>query len=83
MSAGATLVGSHTAPVLDVLEHGKNGLLFDFFDAPALTAQVCEVLAHPQEHAHLGTAARRDAIRQFDLQTVCLPAQLQLLARLL
>jgi glycosyltransferase involved in cell wall biosynthesis len=80
MSAGCTVVGSRTAPVLDVLEHNRNGLLFDFFDTSALTDQVCSVLAHPRDHIRLGEAARRDAIRQFDLKTVCLPAQLSLLA---
>jgi glycosyltransferase involved in cell wall biosynthesis len=83
MSAGCTVVGSRTAPVLDVLAHGQNSLLFDFFDTQALTTQVCDVLANPAAHAPLGSAARREAVRHFDLHTVCLPAQLQLLTQLL
>ena len=81
MSAGCTVVGSATPPVQEVIEHGKNGLLVDFFDTAALAQAVVEVLAHPAAYAHLRAAARAMAVERYDLATVCLPQQLQLIER--
>jgi glycosyltransferase involved in cell wall biosynthesis len=78
MSAGCVVVGSDTAPVREVIEPGVNGLLFDFFDTAALARQVVEVLAQPERFAHLGQRARQSVVERYDLQHVCLPAQLQL-----
>jgi hypothetical protein len=36
------------------------------------------VLADPQGHRHLGEEARRAVQERFDLRSVCLPRQLQL-----
>ena len=44
MSMGALVVGSRTAPVQEVIDHGRNGLLTDFFDADALADTVAEAL---------------------------------------
>jgi glycosyltransferase involved in cell wall biosynthesis len=77
MSAGCVVVASRTAPVEEVIEHGVNGLLFDFFDVQALAASVVGVLADPVAHAHLGHAARRTTVERFDLATRCLPELLK------
>jgi glycosyltransferase involved in cell wall biosynthesis len=82
MSAGCLLVGSATAPVQEVVEHGRNGLLVDFFDADALAHTVVDALAHPQSFAHLRLAARETSVARYDLATCCLPRQLQLIDRL-
>ncbi len=79
MSAGALVVGSATPPVQDVIEHGHNGLLVDFFDAAGLAHQVCEVLAHPERYATLRQQARQTVIERFDLARVSLPAYARLL----
>ncbi len=79
MSASRVVVGSRTPPVQEVIEHGQNGLLVDFFDVAGLAAQVIEVLAQPAKFAHLGPAARQTVVQRYDLITQCLPKQLALL----
>ena len=80
MSAGRVVVASRTGPVTEVIEHGKNGLLFDFFDVAGLARQVVEVLAQPEVFAQLGSQARQTVIERYDLKTRCLPALLQFVA---
>jgi hypothetical protein len=48
-----------------------------FFDQPALIEQICDLLDSPQERVRLGANARAEAMRTFDLMTVCLPRQMQ------
>ena len=61
-------------------EHGVNGLLFDFFDVAALSKQVIDVLDDPESYRHLGIGARQSVLDRYDLQTKCLPAQINLIA---
>jgi glycosyltransferase involved in cell wall biosynthesis len=82
MSAGCVVVGSATPPVTEVIEHQKNGVLVDFFDHGVLAKTVVDVLAHPAAYAPLRTAARATTVSRYDLATVCLPQQLQLIDRL-
>jgi glycosyltransferase involved in cell wall biosynthesis len=76
MSCGCLLIASATAPVQEVLQHGRNGLLVDFFDPKGLAATVIEALEQPKENLHLRQQARLDVRERFDLKRVCLP-QLQ------
>ena len=80
MSAGRVVVASNTGPVQEVIEHGVNGLMVDFFDVAALSRQVIEVLRSPQTYAGLGKRARQTVVDRYDLQTQCLPEQLKLIA---
>jgi len=73
MSAGALVVGSRTPPVEEVIEHGRNGLLVDFFDVDAWSATLGEALAHPERYAPLRAAARKTIVGGFDLGAICLP----------
>ncbi|GAA5181133.1 glycosyltransferase [Niveibacterium umoris] len=82
MSVGCTIVGSRTAPVEEVIRHGENGLLVDFFDAEALAATVADVLANRAAYRGLGAAARQSVVERYDLRSVCLPAQLDFIRRL-
>jgi glycosyltransferase involved in cell wall biosynthesis len=82
MSAGCLVVGSHTAPVGEVIEPEKNGLLVDFFDGHGLAETVTDCLARPAHYAPLRAAARQTAVERYDLATVCLPQQLDLIGRL-
>ncbi len=82
MAAGCLIVGSATPPVAEAIEHGKNGLLVDFFDVAALAETVVECLTHRTQHAHLRKAARETALERYDLATVCLPQQVRLVEHL-
>jgi len=83
LSTGCVVVGSDTAPVREVIEHGDNGLLVDFFDQDALIASVVDVINNPFSYAQLRDRARTSVVESFDLQTHCLPAQLRLVDALL
>lgn len=82
MSAGCVVVGSDTEPVREVIEHGRNGLLVDFFDRERLAATVAGVLEDPARYASLREAARRSVVQRYDLSTVCLPRQVALVESL-
>ena len=79
MSAGRVVVASNTGPVQEVIEHGVNGLLFDFFDVAALSKQVIDVLGNPESYRHIGIQARQSVVIKYDLQSRCLPTQLSLI----
>lgn len=79
MSAGCLVVGSATPPVQEVIEHGRNGLLVDFFDVTGLADTVIDALGQGAKLRSLRTAARADSIARYDLLSVCLPQQVALL----
>ena len=78
MACGAVVIGSATPPVAEVIQHGHNGLLVDFFSPEALAEQMAAVLADGAGHRELGLGARRTVQERFDLESVCLPLQLEL-----
>lgn len=82
MSMECAIVASSTAPVMEVLEHERTSLLIDFFKPDELTAAVCRLLDDKVLSAHLGQAARKRVVSDFDLQTVCLPRQIEWISRL-
>jgi glycosyltransferase involved in cell wall biosynthesis len=82
LAAGALVVGSRTPPVEEVIRHGENGLLVDFFDAAALAATVSDCLANRGRYSALRTQARATAVERYDLASVCLPQQMKLVERL-
>ena len=77
MAAGCAVVASHTAPVEEVVTDGLNGHLVDFFDPARLAACIGETL--PSRNTEMRLQARRTVVERFDLQTVCMPRQLELL----
>jgi glycosyltransferase involved in cell wall biosynthesis len=77
MSTGCLIVASDTAPVREVIEHGRNGLLVDFFDQQALAATVADALERRAQLRHLGDAARQTIVERYDLRRHCLPALLR------
>ena len=81
MSAGCLVVGSATPPVQEVIEHESNGLLVDFFDVDTLADTVVDCLARPAHYAHLRAAARQTVVAHYDLNTICLPAQMRFVER--
>jgi glycosyltransferase involved in cell wall biosynthesis len=83
MSAGCLLVGSATPPVREVIRHGENGLLFDYFSPSHLADTVATALERRDEMLPLRQQARRTAVERYDLETVCLPRQFKLIEDLL
>ena len=79
MSAGCLIVGSRTQPVEEVITDGENGLLVDIFDPQEIAQRVIDALADRQAFAAIRANARRTIVDQYDLRTICLPAQLRLL----
>jgi glycosyltransferase involved in cell wall biosynthesis len=53
MAAGCIVIGSRTPPVEELIEHGRNGVLVDFFSATELAETVSMVLAKPHDFAVL------------------------------
>ncbi len=79
MACECLIIGSRTAPVMEVIEDGQNGVLVDFFDPAALSAAVLDGLRRPEAYRAMRAAARRTIVEKYDLSTVCLPAQINLI----
>lgn len=77
MSAECAIVASDTAPVKEVIKNGKTGVLVDFFDTKALVRRIVSLLMDENRRAKLGAAVRAFAVKNYDLQSRCLPAQLK------
>ncbi len=73
MAAGALVVGSDTAPVAEMIRHGENGLLVDFFDVDAWARVLTQTLADPARFDPLRAAARQWVVDRYDLHSICLP----------
>ena len=80
MSAGCAVVGSATAPVMEVIKNGHNGLLVDFFDHQAIADQASRLLKDRKLAERLGAQARQDAVQHYSLKQ-CLPKQLDLIEK--
>lgn len=66
MASGCLVVGSRTAPVEEVLRHGENGLLVDFFDTGAMADHVVQALEGGPFFKALREQARVDARARYD-----------------
>jgi glycosyltransferase involved in cell wall biosynthesis len=76
MSAGCAIVASDTPPLKEVMSSGLNGVLVNFFDHEALAVRVIELLSNPERRQVFGANAREFVVKNYDLQSVCLPKQL-------
>lgn len=84
MAAGCAVVASRTSPVEEVVRDKENGLLVDFHSPAQIAERVVDVLqAGPQGYADMRRQARKTVVEQYDLKTICLPAQLKLLDKAL
>jgi glycosyltransferase involved in cell wall biosynthesis len=77
LACGATVLASDTPPVREMVAHGQNGLLTDFFDAEALADAAEQVLDAPQDYKPLGRAGVEMIRAKYSLE-VCLPRMLHL-----
>jgi len=80
ISLSCAIVASDTQPLREAIRHNETGRLVNFFDHQALAQEVCMLLEQPQERQRLGANARAFAQQQYDLQTICLPRQLDWVA---
>lgn len=62
MASGCLVIGADTAPVREVLRHGENGWLVDFFDDAAIAGRLVEALSDPVVQAPLCRQARADML---------------------
>lgn len=79
MASGCLVIGSATAPVEEVIEHEKNGILVDFFDVDKVAGAIIDGLANRERYRAIRTAARETVVSRYDLRRHCLPRQLALL----
>lgn len=82
MAAGCLVLGSRTAPVEEVIRDGENGLLVDFFRPEEIAERVVAALAEPTQFAPMRVRARQTIVDRYDLQRICLPGQLKLIAQM-
>ncbi len=78
MSTACPIVGSATAPVMEVIQDGHNGLLVDFFSPREIAEAVDQLLSDRKLAKTLGEQARKDALARYSLER-CLPRQLELI----
>lgn len=80
MACGCAIVASDTAPLKEAIIDGETGVLVDFFDPNSLARKVNELLENPRRREVLGEKARNFAKAHYDLETVCLPRMMELVA---
>ena len=72
LSIGCVVLASDVAPVRELIEPGRTGLLEPFYDVDRLTKAALRVLDDPEAHREIGAAARRLIEDRYSLD-VCVP----------
>jgi glycosyltransferase involved in cell wall biosynthesis len=67
MATGCVVIGSNTAPVLEII-NGKNGLLVDFFSPSEIATRVDEVLSNKKKYELMRKKAREYVIKHYNVQ---------------
>lgn len=78
MSCGCLLVSSDTEPVREVVRHGENGFLCDFWDHDMLADMTTELLARSDAMGPVRAAARQSIVEEYNLK-VQIPRHMDLL----
>lgn len=78
MSTGVPIVGSKTKPVEEVIRHGQNGLLVDFFSTESIVNAVSILLKDRCFARQLGHSSRIDVLRKYSIRD-CVPRHLALM----
>lgn len=81
MAAGCVVIGSRTSPVEEAIRDGENGRLVEFFNKEQLVEAVVDACAERETLGSMRAAARASVMQRYDLRTVCLPRQVQMLGR--
>jgi glycosyltransferase involved in cell wall biosynthesis len=72
LACGCTVLASDTAPVREIISHGQNGWLVDFFDIEGLASAANTILDKTGDYRRLGSAGVELVRRRYSLE-VCLP----------
>jgi glycosyltransferase involved in cell wall biosynthesis len=70
MSCGAVVLGSSTSPVKEMIQHGVNGLLADFFNPQDFAEKAVKVLQDPAAFRPLGRAAEEMITQRYSIDAV-------------
>jgi glycosyltransferase involved in cell wall biosynthesis len=73
MALGCLVIGSDTAPVREVVRHGRNGLLVPFFSPEKLALTIADSLGEPARFNPLRQAAATLVEESYDFERVILP----------
>ena len=65
MAAGNPVVATAAGGVLDIIEHGVNGLLVPCKDAEAMAQAISWLLSNREEAEQIGRAARQRVVQKF------------------
>ncbi len=66
MSCGCLVVAGDTDPVREVVEHGRNGFLYDIWSADSLTQTIVGVLSAYKRMESIRVAARQEICNSYD-----------------
>lgn len=80
LACGCTVLASDTAPVLEVIQHERTGLLAGFYDVDGLTREALRVLDDPEQYRALGEAGVKLIDESYSLEKK-LPEMLDLYER--
>jgi glycosyltransferase involved in cell wall biosynthesis len=58
MASGVPVIASNRCFIPEIIEHGKDGFLFDPYDTTGIVAQSLSILDFPKAFAHIGRSAR-------------------------
>jgi glycosyltransferase involved in cell wall biosynthesis len=67
MAVGLPVVASRVSGTVDVIRHGKNGLLFEPGDVEGLVGWISSLIEMPERRTELGRMARETVEQQFSL----------------
>jgi glycosyltransferase involved in cell wall biosynthesis len=76
LSTGCVVIGSKTAPVMEIIEDGVNGLLTDFFSPQEICARIEDALKYPEQMLEIRAKARATILERYNLADL-LPQHLQ------
>jgi glycosyltransferase involved in cell wall biosynthesis len=83
MSCEGLVIGSRTPPVEEVITDGVNGKLVDFFDVDGWSEAIIDALANQSHYKAMRAEARRTVVERYDLTSICLPQQIELVESML
>ena len=76
MSAGCSIVASNTNPLHEVIKNNETGILVDFFDYKSIAKNIIMLLENKDLRNILSNNARKFIVENYDLNTICLPSQI-------